>query len=446
VNPVDRAVAGRALRFALPLMLADSMESILWLVDAYFVSLLGEAALAAVGVGGYLGWLWFIGSTLYMTGVLVVASQAFGAGDRRLAGRAVSEGFTASLLLGVPAALIGYLAAPHLVDLVAGGASAGVRAEAVDYFRVRVLGIPLIYAAMALDAGYRAAEASRPIALSVAAGAAVNALLDPVLILGAGPLPPLGVRGAALASVAAGAVTLAVLLAFTRELGAPFRPAPPGRLALAMARLGAPALGERLAFVLGNVAYLAAVAYCGDHALAAHTIGVRVESLAFIPLFSLGTAAASIVGQEVGAGRVWEAKRVGWELAKLSALIGGVIGGLLALLAPVAPRLFTDDPVVAGLARDYLLIAAASQPSLATVFSLSQAIRGAGNTLAPTVVNLAGVYLLRVAPAMTLVRLLPQDTCVYGAWAAMLVDVVGRSLLFAAAYRLYFERLARRVV
>ncbi len=444
--PLDRRIAGRALRFALPLMLADSLESLLWLVDAYFVSLLGEEALAAVGVGGYLGWLWFIGSSLYMTGVLVVASQAFGAGERRLAGRAVSEGFTASLLLGIPAATLGYLLAPTLVGLVASGASEAVRAEAVGYFRVRVLGIPLVYAAMSLDAGFRAAERSRPIAASVAVGAVVNALLDPPLILGLGPLPGLGVRGAALASIVAGAASLAVLLAYRRHLEAPFRPAIPGRLAFAMARVGAPALAERLAFVLGNVAYLSAVAYCGDAALAAHTIGVRLESLAFIPLFSLGTAAATMVGQEVGAGRMGEAKRIGWELAKLSALAGGAVGALLALLAPLAPGAFTDDPVVAGLARDYLLIAAASEPSLAAVFSLGQAIRGAGNTLVPTVVNLAGIYLVRVAPAMALVRLLPLGSCVYGAWLAMLVDVVARSAAFALVYRLYFERLARKLV
>lgn len=437
--------SGRALRFAAPLMLADAAESLLWVVDAYFIGRLGDAALAAVGVGGYLSWLWFVGSSLFMTGVLVYASQAYGAGERGLAGRAIGEGVVAGFLLGVPAAVAAYLLAPPLVSLVAGGAGPEVRSLAVEYFRVRSLGWPIVYAAMALDAGYRALERSRPIMASMLAGAAANALLDPLLIFGLGPFPAMGVAGAAAASVVAGIVTLSLLLAWLPRLPAPVRLSPPGRLSFEMARLGLPAMAERVAFVLGNVAYLGCVARCGERVLAAHTVGVRIESVAFLPLFSLGTAASSIVGQEVGAGRIRDAKRAGWEIAKLSVALGSGVAVVLAALAILAPGLFTDDPVTERLARDYLLIAAATQPSLAAIFTLSMAIRGAGNTVAPTVVNIAGVYAVRVGTSYALISISPPGLCAYAAWAGMVVDVIARSIVFTALYLLAFERLAKRL-
>lgn len=229
--------AARALRFAVPLMLADAAESVLWVVDAYFIGRLGDVALAAVGVGGYLSWLWFVGASLFMTGVLVYASQAYGSGDRMLAGRAIGEGVVASFLLGIPAALAAYLLAPVMVSAVAGSAGPEVRELAVEYFRMRSLGWPLVYAAMALDAGYRALEKSRPIMASMLAGAVANAVLDPLLIFGLGPFPEMGVSGAAAASVAAGMVTLSLLLAWLPGQPVPVRPSPPGRLSYEMARL-----------------------------------------------------------------------------------------------------------------------------------------------------------------------------------------------------------------
>ncbi len=444
----DRRVWRRALEIALPLMLAESMDSILWITDTYFVSWLGDEALAAVGVGGYLGWLVFVFGSLFYMGALVVVAQLVGAGRGREAVDATGEAMTANALLALPVAAAAWLAAPSLVSAITGGRQPPIVEEmAVDYFRARLIGVPFTYAALALDAAYRGFGRTRPVLYATAAFTAFNAALDPVLILGLLGAPRLGIAGAGYASSLASIVYLAVLWRLTpRAMPAAPRPRPPTARTILMARLGAPALAERIAFVGGNLAYLGVVARCGEAALAAHTIGVRIESLAFLPIFAIGESAATLSGQHTGRGELDQAKHAGWEVAKLNTLAGVATGLLIAALAPIVPRAFTRDPAVLDLAETYLLIAAATEPLFAIAISLSMAIRGAGNTAAPTAINLASLYLLRVVPATQLPRLLPPGLCALGAWTAMAIDMAGRASISTIVYKRLFHRLARRVV
>jgi len=441
---IDRSIVKRAWRIAWPLMVAESLDSILWIIDIFFVSLLGDTAVAAVGVGGYLGWLFFVGSTMMYMGTLVLASQAIGADRRREAGRIIGESISSNAILAIPIGLTGYYAAEPMLMLL--NARGEVLDEAIDYFRVRALGLPIVYAYLVYDAAYRAAGFTRPVLIATGWGVLVNTILDPILILGMGPFPAMGVAGASLASVIATMVNLAVLHLKTTLLGFKVKPLKPSAWALKSARVGIPSMVERLAFVTGNVVYIGSVAGCGDKPLAAHTIGVRIESLAFLPMFSIATAAGSMVGQEVGRGRVAEARRVGWEIGKASLLFGGLTGGILVFGSGFMPLLFTGDPEVARLSRMYLVIAGLTEPALGLEMTIAQTIRGAGNTIIPTIVNLASLYILRVIPAYILPGYMPPGLCVLGAWSAMALDVIGRGISLSIIYKRYFTRLARRLV
>ncbi|MEB3861982.1 MAG: MATE family efflux transporter, partial [Desulfurococcales archaeon] len=347
------------------------------------------------------------------------------------------------VLIAVPLAVVGYVLAPSMLELLNAGEALE---EATSYFRVRSVGLPLVYAYMVLDAAFRATGVTRPVLKATAAAVIVNLALDPVLILGLGPAPRMEVAGAAWASVAATIVGMVLLYRYTRVIGLEVRPARPGEWAVRAARVGFPSMLERVAFVLGNVAYIGVVAGCGEESLAAHTIGVRIESLAFLPMFSLATAAGTLVGQEVGRGNVDAARRVGWEVAKASLLFGGLLGLILIVASRLVPHVFTDNPRVAWLAGVYLVIAGLTEPALGVEMTVAQIIRGAGNTVVPTIVNLASLYLLRVLPATVLPGLMPSGLCVVGAWLSMAVDVSGRGLVLVLVYRRLFHRLARRLV
>ncbi|NOZ89581.1 MAG: MATE family efflux transporter, partial [Crenarchaeota archaeon] len=238
----------------------------------------------------------------------------------------------------------------------------------------------------------------------------------------------------------------AVLYLALRRRGLRVAPKRPGREALLVLRVGAPAAVERGLFSLGHGLYLASLGRCGEPQLTAHTLGVRVESLAFLPAFALATYASSVVGNEVGAGRVAEAKVRGWEAAKASAAFMTLAGLALAAAAPLAAEALAPSRHVARLVVVYLLLAAATEPALGLVMSLAGALRGAGETRLPTLVNLAVLYGVRVAPSWLLAPRLGGDCCAVAAWLLMDLDVVVRAAVFTFIYRRMFERLARRVV
>jgi putative MATE family efflux protein len=444
---IDRRVLREAWRIAWPLIAAEAVDSILSFTDMLFVSRLGETAVAAVGLAGYASWVFFVVSQLFYMGALIVASQAYGAKLYDEASRVVGESLTAGVAASLPVVAAVVAFAEPVVRIVAGPkATAELLGDAAAYLRVRILGLPLLAAAMVAGAAYRAAGDTKPALAATSIAAAVNIALDPVLIFGLLGAPRMGVAGAAAASVAASAADLAAYMAFQRRLPFRFKFLPPGRKSLKAAKLGVPAMVERLVFALGNTAYIGAIARCGEKALAAHTVGIRVESLAYLPAFAVSVAATSLVGQAIGGKSVDEGRHIGWELIKMNTVFMAVMAAVLIGISPYAPKIFVSDPETARLATLYLILAAASEPALGAAMTASSNIRGAGNTVAPTVVNIASLYLARVAPAYILTGMMSPNLCPIGAWLAMDLDLSLRAGVLVAMHNRMFHRLARRVV
>ena len=443
---IDYQLARRVAKIAWPIIVGGAIDSILWLTDTFFVSGLGDEAVAAVGAGGYGSWFFFVASSLFYTGVLVLVAQALGAGKSDVANKVVGESLSAAFLLGAGVAGIGMLSAQPLVEGIIG--ARGVVGElAIEYLVPRLYGLLAGFPAMVYSAALRASGETKPVMKATGIAAAVNASLDPILIYGGFGIPGLGVKGAGIASAFSMLVELIVLSAeISRVISPPPIPRLPGTWAYRALRLGVPAYLERLVIVSGNIAYLGSVARCGEEALAAHTIGIRIESFAFLPSDGVATAAASLVGQEVGKGDVVEAKRIGLEVAKIGVLFMATAGLALVVLAPIAPHLFTKSERTAWLAMIYLVLAGLSEPALGFIFVLASSIRASGDTVTPTLVNLTGLYVFRVIPAYILPGIMPRGLCVLGAWLAMDIDLAGRAIVFYIIYSRLFERKARRVV
>ncbi|BAN90581.1 MATE family efflux transporter [Aeropyrum camini] len=434
-------VARRAISIGWPLVVADSALSIAWIVDTYFVGGLGSESIAAVGAAGYLIWLYMVFSTLVYMGVLVILGQAIGSGNRELVERASGEGLTLSIILSIVVCAAAFLVSRSVLRILA----PEVEQLAWSYLSVSLLTVAIHYLTILYDAVFRALGKTMPILYSSGVFTLANTILDPILIYGHLGAPALGVEGAAWASVAASLLGLLVLVHLSRYLDLSLRPLKPSSVSRSILSLGFPSMVERVVFVVGNVVYLGSVSRCGAEALAAHTIGVRIESLAFLPLFSIATASGVMVGWEVGAGKIAESKSTGWELIKLSSLVGLAVGVALAVGGWLVTPVFTSDPEVAWLSAVYLVIAGLTEPLLGVVMVAGQIIRNAGDTRTPTLVNLGSLYLLRVIPAYLLPGLMPPGLCVLGAWLAMAVDILGRAAVIVIIYLRYYTRLARRV-
>ncbi len=431
------------LKESWPLIIAESISSIAWLVDTFFVSLLGDVAVAGVGAGGYGSWLLGAFNTPFYVGVMILASQAIGASARDKASRVTGESTTAAVLLSSAAAGIAYLIADDFMLLLTSDPATASMAS--TYLRARIWGLPGLTTFLVLDAAYRAAKKNKDILYASLLSAMVNAVLDPILIFYAG----LGVAGAGIATAVSFYAGAAALLVYPRRrLGFSPWPRIPRGYAVRSLALGLPAFAERILMNSAHGFYIGAISRCGSEALAAQTIGVRIESIAFMPGFALNTYASSAVGQLVGAGRIEEAKEEGWRIAKVAFLMMSFAGAALVAISPYVPYLFGVSEEVAYLSMIYLLMAAASEPFLGLVYALTGGVRGAGNTLVPTAINAAGMYLFRVAPSVAIAALHPFSgmACPVAIWAAMDADVIARSLILAVVYRRGLERLAKRLI
>ncbi len=437
-----RSLTREVFSIAWPMVISELGDSLYSIADTYFVSRLGTTALAAVGLGSYLSWLFFVAVALFAAGSMVFVAQSYGAKAIERAREALGETIVLGALTVFCIALGAYTVAEPLIILLGGKSEHSLVELAMSYFRVRILGLPILATALIMDSAVRAIGATRLSMIAVLSSATLNIVLDPILIFGLLGAPAMGVAGAALATVLSIAYMIPLELAFLRKLGL----LPIVKLRMLYVRriveIGGPVALERLVFAVGNNAYIAFIARCGDAALAAHQIGLRIESFIYMPGFAFSIAASALVGQRIGAGSIDDGKKVGFEAAKIATILMAVLGIALAIAAPVVVKPFATSREVAKLASIYLILAGLSEPGLALAMTIGGAIRGGGNTVVPLVINASGLYLFRVLPAAFLTKVMG----VVGAWLAMFIDVYLRGAIFFLVYAKRFEKLVRRIV
>ncbi len=443
----DKSLTREVLKISWPMLISELSESLYSIADTYFVSSLGTTALAAVGVGSYLSWLFFVVVVLFSTGVIVYVSQSYGAGELSKARRALGEAIVYGVLTTSLVAMVVHYNSSWLVSLVA-GPDPGVVALGASYLATRILGLPVLVAAVSMDSSLRAIGATKYSMVVVLSSTFLNIVLDPLFIFGLYGFPRMGVVGAAVATVISIAYMVPLELFFLKKTGIPpeitvnIHSLLREGFIYRIVRIGAPTALERAVFAIGNNAYIAFIARCGEVALAAHQIGIRIESFIYMPGFAFSVAASALVGQRIGAGNIDEAKRIGWEAARIATLIMTVLGVFLAATSYYIVLPFSPTIDVAQLASIYLILAGLSEPGLALVMTLSGSIRGGGNTLVPMALNVTGLYLFRVLPAAFLVNIYGA----VGAWTAMFIDVYLRGIIFLIVYRRFFRKLLKRVV
>lgn len=432
----------QVLKVSWPMIVSELIESLYSLADTYFVSKLGTKSLAGVGIAAHVSWLLFGLTSLFSIGSLVYVSQAYGAGELRKARTALGTVIPATLLLTIPTAVIVMLKSESLIALLAGERELEVMLEGASYLGIRAIGLPIMAVTICFDASLRAIGATKYSMISIVTSALLNIVLDPIMIFGLAGFPRMGVAGAALATVISIAYTIPVTLFFLSRVNLLPVLKFDREILSRLVKVGIPATIERFVFSMGNTLYIAVVARCGAVAMAAHQIGVRIESLIFMPGFAFSIAASSLVGQSVGAGRYSRGKKVGYEVAKIALVYMTLVGAAVALFSRILASPFSSSEEVLALASIYLVLAGLSEPGLALAMAIGGAIRGAGNTVVPLIINSTCLYFIRVAPSFILVRHMD----VVGAWLAMAVDVYVRGAIILLVYAKYYEKLVKKLV
>jgi putative MATE family efflux protein len=399
-------------------------------VDAFWVGTrLGSDGLAAVSTS--LFWIWMMVALAEMIGVglTAVAARRHGEGRPMTAAGIAGDALLFTLAMGTGVTVIGLLTLRGLFATME--TPAAVTALGIRYLGTYLVGIPLIYGFFAIDATFRASGDTRTPFILLATSVAITLLLDPALILGWGPLPRLGIAGAAIATVATrgAAFAMGLILAMRRGL---LRLRPPELSSiLAVCRVGLPTAVTGVAFSIIYILVTRTATRFGTPALAALGIGHRVESWLFMIGVGCGAAAAAIVGQNLGAGETKRAERAGWLAVGLCSGLGLVACLVDLFFAPSLAGLFTNDPAVIVEAARYLRIVAISQLGICAEIVLEGALGGAGETLPPMIASTTFT-----AARVPIVPFAADRWGSTGIWWTISLTAIGRALSMIGLWRL----------
>jgi putative MATE family efflux protein len=406
---------------------------------------------AAQTTANYLAW--FISSyiVLVSVGSTALVARFTGAGDRRSAVHVTNQSILLAAVLGLAGTALGLSTLEGLVALLQLRGDAA--AFAVGYLRplLALLVFQVIESAgIACLVGAGDTRTGLWVMLGVAL---INLPLAWGFCLGLGPLPALGFTGIALGTAlshALGGVAVLILLARGRS-GLRLSPRllwPHGQLLARLLRVSVPAAVDSLSVVLGQFWFLSIVNGLGDVASGAHGIALGWEALAYLSGAAFGTAAMTVVGQNLGAGRPQDAARGGWLAFGLGCAVMCFMGVVFFVLAVPMFRLFCphpwQEPIVATGVPVLRLIAFAT-PAIASAMIFTYALRGAGDTRVPVLFTWVGFLGVRLPLAYFLA--LPQVDLgplgswsgwglgLLGAWLAMCADLLVRGLFFLWRFR-----------
>jgi putative MATE family efflux protein len=400
-GPVGRAI----MLLSVPMVLEMLMESVFAVVDVFFVGRLGKVAVAAVGLTESLLTMVYTLAIGLGIGATAVIARRVGEQDAdgaaHAAAQAMALGLGVSLVLGV----VGVLFAPQLLALM--GASPEVVAMGSGYTRVMLGGCASVVMLFVINAIFRGAGDAAIAMRSLWLANAINIVLAPCFIFGLGPFPELGVMGAAVGTTIGRAT--GALYAMSRL----FRPGSRIRLTRAqlglhlptvarIVRLSSSATFQVFVGMASWIGLIRVLSGFGDAALAGYVIGVRVVLFALLPSWGVSNAAATMVGQALGAKKPERAEQAVWRAGFYNMCFLGTVGLVFVLFAGPIVDLFTDDALVMAYGTDCLRIFAAGFLFYAYGMVLTQSFNGAGDTWTPTVINIFVFWLWEIPLAYAL--------------------------------------------
>jgi len=393
------------LLLAIPMVMEMVLESLFAVVDVFWVGRLGADAVATVGLTeSLLSLVMAIGFGLSLSTTAMVARRI---GEKDPAGAAVAGvqaiaiGLAVSAAIGIPCLFYG----PDLLRLM--GASPQVVAVGSGYARIALGGSAAIMLLFLNNAIFRGAGDAAVAMRLLWVSNIINLVLDPCLIFGWGPFPKLGVTGAALATFTGRSI--GVVYQFYRLLRGTERiRILSSQIHLnfsVLLRLLRVSLTGILQFVIAHTSWIGLVrivSIFGSAALAGYTIAIRILIFIILPSWGLSNAAATLVGQNLGAKQPERAETSVWRTGFWNMIFLGTIGVFFIFFAEPTVRLFTNDPAVIPLAATCLRILSYGNIGYAYGMVMLQAFNGAGDTVTPTIVNFFGFWLVEIPLAYLL--------------------------------------------
>lgn len=367
-----------------------AMESIFAVTDIFFVSKLGAAAVASVGLTESLLAIVYALALGLGTAVTAIVARRIGEKDPDGAAHAAAQGVLLGVIVAIVLGSLGSIFAPQLLALL--GATPAVLTQGTGFARVMLGGEASVILLFLLNAAFRGAGDPAIAMRVLLISNAINIVLGPCLIFGVGPFPALGVTGAAIATtIGRGTGALIAFLTLVRgnhRLAVGVRHfRPDGSQMGALVRLAGAATFQ---FIIGTASWIGLVriiSLFGSVELAGYTVAIRLLIFALLPAWGLANAAATLVGQNLGAGKPERAEQSVWTACKYNLAFLTALGVIFVALAPTLTGFFGHDAEVSRVAARALRIMSIGFPCYAYGMVVMQAFNGAGDTWTPTWLN-----------------------------------------------------------
>ena len=399
----EGSVGRHLLDMALPVLLGITTMMGQALIDAYFLGKVGDRALAAHAFSFPILMIVTSVAIGMGAGTSSVVARAIGANDMRRARRLATDSLLLSFLITAAFCILGVLTINPLFRVL--GAPEDMIPMIRSFMLILYSGVPFVVVGMVGMASMRATGDTRLPSTLMIMGAILNVILDPIFIFGLGPVPALGLNGAAMAALIARGVIFvgAIYLLRGRLNMVSFNRPDPIELRKSwrdILHVGIPAAGTNAIVPMATAIITALIAGYGPEAVAGFGVASRIESLVLVMFYALSAVIGPFVGQNLAVGnqdRILESMRLSMLFCVGAGLL---VAALLALSANALPTMFSDNESVIGVARLFLWIAPIGYAGYGLVMTINAAFNGLGRPMPGVVISLMRTILLYVPLAL----------------------------------------------
>jgi putative MATE family efflux protein len=388
------------LSVTVPMLIGNLLNTGYSIINTIWVGkIIGEDAVGATAISFPIVFIFVAlaaGATMATT---ILVSQYYGAKNLSMVQRVVNTSFGLSLILGILLTIAGISFSEALLRIM--HTPAAIFPMAASYLKISFVGFVFMFFSFLVTSILRGIGDTRTPLAFMAIGVVLNAILDPLLIIGIGPFPRMGLNGAALASVLSAMVAVGCAVGYLNYKGS-FVAFNPRRLMLdktiiaLIFKIGFPSMIQQSLISLGGMFITTFVNGFGSPAIAAFGAAGRIESLAFMPAMTLSMAVSTLTGQNIGAGKPERVQRTfRWGLLMILT-INTIIMVAAFAIPGLLLRLFISDPAVIAIGVGYLRITAISYVIFGVMFVSNGVIMGTGHTLIIMIFTITSLWVVRV--------------------------------------------------
>jgi putative MATE family efflux protein len=435
---MDRVVYRRVMNLALPTLVSNILMTFQIIADTIMLGRYppADVSLSAVGLGFTLYHLFFPLTMGLVTGTIAIIARRWGEENYEEAGKVATDSVITLAMISIPIALFGVFVGPHAIYYF--GARGAVITAGTKYIQSIFAFYPFVALVIVYHGILRAAgDTKTPMYVDLISNS-YNVLMNYILIFGKFGFPELGVLGAGIATGTSYAVAFGVYMVlqashklithpvYSRNMH--YRPDTVRK----MFKIGIPAGVDMGMWSFASIIFTVMILRFGTVGYSAFQIGLRAESLAYMPAFAFGIAATTLSGQYLGAKQDELAKKAVLASTYLGLIFMTAAGLLFILLPDYIAMVFTEDAEVVNLAALYLFLIGFSEPALGAFFTLAGGMRGAGYTKVPMYINFVSLIIIRISLSYILGFVIGLG--LFGIWLGMAVETIFRATVIYAVF------------